>query len=138
MYRLLFHSLYWVCICVLFGMNCLCQIWSVTTGALLDTLCGSDAPVTFVLLYNGFVVSASTAAACVHLWSLEKYDTRHKPTAHIPAGCAHVALAKDADRVFYVRQQSQTEVISWNNLTGRCCCRFQRVFKGFIVVGLIL
>ncbi|XP_054451988.1 NACHT domain- and WD repeat-containing protein 1, partial [Anoplopoma fimbria] len=95
----------------------LIRIWSVTTGALLDTLCGSDSPVTSVVLYHGFVVSASTAAASIHLWSL-KYDTRHKPTAHIPAGCAHVAVTKDADRVFYVRQQSQTEVISWNNNTG--------------------
>ncbi|XP_070765714.1 NACHT domain- and WD repeat-containing protein 1 [Enoplosus armatus] len=95
----------------------LIRIWSVTTGGLLDTLCGSDAPVSSVVLYRGFVVSASTAAAGVRLWSL-KYDDRHKPTAHIPAGCAHVAVTKDADRVFYVRQQSQREVISWNNHTG--------------------
>ncbi|XP_040039870.2 NACHT domain- and WD repeat-containing protein 1 [Gasterosteus aculeatus] len=95
----------------------LIRIWSVTTGALLDTLCGSDAPVTSVVLYYGFVVSASTAAAGVHLWNL-KYDTDHKPVAHIPAGCAHVVVAKDSDRVFYVRQQNQTEVISWNNNTG--------------------
>ncbi|XP_039667435.1 NACHT domain- and WD repeat-containing protein 1 [Perca fluviatilis] len=94
----------------------LIRIWSVTTGALLDTLCGSDTPVTSVLLYNRFVVSASTDATSVHLWNLN-YDTRHKPTAHVPAGCAHVAVTKDADRVFYVRQQSQTEVISWNNNT---------------------
>lgn len=107
---------------LLFCVNLLCQIWSVTTGSLLDTLCGSDAPVTSVVLYNGFVVSASTAAAGVHMWSL-KYDTRHKPTSHIPAGCAHVTLTKDSDQVFYVRQQSQTEVISWNNLTGQCCCK---------------
>ncbi|XP_028442434.1 NACHT domain- and WD repeat-containing protein 1 [Perca flavescens] len=95
----------------------LIRIWSVTTGALLDTLCGSDTPVSSVLLYNRFVVSASTHAASVHVWNLN-YDTRHKPNAHVPAGCAHVAVTKDADRVFYVRQQSQTEVISWNNNTG--------------------
>ncbi|XP_078101592.1 NACHT domain- and WD repeat-containing protein 1-like [Sander vitreus] len=95
----------------------LIRIWSVTTGALLDTLCGSNTPVTSVLLFNRFVVSASTAAASIHLWNLN-YDTCHKPTAHVPAGCAHVAVTQDADRVFYVRQQSQTEVISWNNNTG--------------------
>lgn len=100
-------------------MASLRQVWSVTTGALLDSLCSPDAPVTSVVLYNGFVLSASTAAACIRLWSL-KYNARHKPAAHIPAGCAHVAVTKDADRVFYVRQQSQTEVISWNNLTGQC------------------
>lgn len=94
------------------------QIWSVTTGALLDSLCGSDSPVTSLVLYNNVVISASAAAACVHLWSL-KYDTRHKPVAHIPAGCAHVAVTKDTDQVFYVRQQSQREVISWNSLTGQ-------------------
>jgi len=104
-----------------FCMN-FCQIWSVTTGALLDTLCGSNSPVTSVVLYHGFVVSASTDAASVHLWNL-KYDTRHKPTVHIPTGCAHVAVTKDADRIFYVRHQSQTEVISWNNNTGHFWCK---------------
>ncbi|XP_060890060.1 NACHT domain- and WD repeat-containing protein 1 [Labrus mixtus] len=101
----------------------LIRIWSVTTGSLLDSLCGSDAPVTSVILHKGVVVSASSAAASVHLWSL-KYDERHKPTAHIPAGSAHVALTKDADRVFYIRQQNQTEVIGWNNLTGSLSERF--------------
>ncbi|KAM9358458.1 NACHT domain- and WD repeat-containing protein 1 [Symphorus nematophorus] len=95
----------------------LIRIWSVTTGSLLDSLCGSDAPVTSVFLYNDFVISASAAAAGVLLWSL-KYDSRHKPTARIPAGCAHAAVTKDADQVFFVRQQSHTEVISWNNNTG--------------------
>ncbi|XP_070817792.1 NACHT domain- and WD repeat-containing protein 1 [Chaetodon trifascialis] len=123
----------------------LIRIWSVTTGALLDTLCGSDAAVTAVVLFNGFVVSASTGASCVRLWSL-KYDTRHKPAAHIPAGCAHVAVTKDADRVFYVRQQSQTEVISWNNLTGslserlavsaEVCCLELAQHKRLLLCGL--
>ncbi|XP_044216744.1 LOW QUALITY PROTEIN: NACHT domain- and WD repeat-containing protein 1 [Thunnus albacares] len=123
----------------------LIRIWSVTTGALLDTLCGSDAPVTSLVLYDGFVVSASTAASCIQLWSL-KYDTRHKPTAHIPAGSAHVAITKDADRVFYVRQQSQHEVISWNNHTGslsdrlavsaQVCCLELAQHKRLLICGL--
>ncbi|KAG7513905.1 NACHT domain-containing and WD repeat-containing 1 [Solea senegalensis] len=100
----------------------LIRMWSVTTGALLDTLCGSDAPVTSVLLYKGFVVSASAAAASVHVWSL-KYDGQHKPTARVPSGCAHVAITKDAERVFFVRHPSQTEVISWNNSKGSVCDR---------------
>ncbi|KAM3619409.1 uncharacterized protein V6R79_007732 [Siganus canaliculatus] len=121
------------------------RIWSVTTGALLDSLCGSDAAVTSVLLYNSLVVSASTASVCVHLWSL-KYDDRHKPAGHIPAGCAHVAVDKDADRVFYVRQQSQTEVISWNNNTGalserlavsaEVCCLELAQHKRLLLCGL--
>uniref|UniRef100_A0A8P4KHN5 NACHT domain-containing protein n=2 Tax=Dicentrarchus labrax TaxID=13489 RepID=A0A8P4KHN5_DICLA len=101
----------------------LIRIWSVTTGALLDTLCGSDAPVTSVALYNDFVVSASTAATSFQLWSL-KYNTHHKPTTHIPAGCAHVTVTRDGDQVFFVRQQSQKEVISWNNHTGSLSQRF--------------
>ncbi|XP_042339711.1 NACHT domain- and WD repeat-containing protein 1 [Plectropomus leopardus] len=123
----------------------LIRIWSVTTGSLLDSLRGSDSPVTSVRLYRGFVVSASTAAACVHVWSL-KYDTRHRPVAHVPAGCAHVALTKDADRVFYVRQQSQTEVISWNNNTGclsehlavsaEVCCLELAQHKRLLLCGL--
>ncbi|XP_036971746.1 NACHT domain- and WD repeat-containing protein 1 [Acanthopagrus latus] len=123
----------------------LIRIWSVTTGALLDSLCGSDSPVTSLALYNNLVISASAAAAGVHLWSL-KYDTRHKPVAHIPAGCAHVAITKDTDRVFYVRQQSQTEVISWNNLTGslserlavsaQVCCLELAQNKRLLLCGL--
>lgn len=104
------------------------QIWSVTTGALMDTLCGSLAPVTSVVLYKSFVVSASTAAASIQMWNL-KYDTQHKPTAHIPSGCVHVTVTKDADRVFYVRQPSQTEVISWNNHTGQCLSRDTTAFR---------
>ncbi|XP_034036660.1 NACHT domain- and WD repeat-containing protein 1-like [Thalassophryne amazonica] len=95
----------------------LVRIWSVTTGALLHTLCGSDAPVSSVVLYGGFVVSASTAAAGIHVWSL-KYDTCHKPTGHIPAGSTHVAISKDCDQVFYVQQQNQTEVICWDSESG--------------------
>ncbi|XP_008285789.1 NACHT and WD repeat domain-containing protein 1 [Stegastes partitus] len=123
----------------------LIRVWSVTTGALLDTLCGSEAPVTCVLFYNGFVVSASTAASSVQLWSL-KYDTRHKPTAHIPAGSAHVAITKDADQVFYVRQQSHTEVMSWNNVSGslserlavsaQVCCLELAQHKRLLLCGL--
>ncbi|KAM4738512.1 NACHT domain- and WD repeat-containing protein 1 [Anableps anableps] len=95
----------------------LIRIWSVTTGHLLDALCGCNAPVTSLLLHDGFVVSASTAAASVQLWSLN-YDPRHKPPAHIPAGSAHAAVTKDGNQVFYVRHHSQREVMSWNNRTG--------------------
>ncbi|XP_061593628.1 NACHT domain- and WD repeat-containing protein 1 [Cololabis saira] len=95
----------------------LIRIWSVTTGALLDTLSGSDAPVTSVFFYNSLLVSASTAAGSVHLWNLE-YDTRHKPTTRIPAGSAHAVVTKDGEKVFYVRDQSQREVVSWESLTG--------------------
>lgn len=88
-----------------------------TTGALMDTLCGSHAPVTSVVLHKDSVVSASTSSACVQLWNL-KYDPQHKPMVHIPSGCAHVAVTTDADRVFYVQQPSQSEVISWSYSTG--------------------
>ncbi|XP_071342720.1 NACHT domain- and WD repeat-containing protein 1 [Trachinotus anak] len=123
----------------------LIRIWSVTTGALLDTLCGSDAPVTSVLLYKSFVVSASTATASIQLWNL-KYDPQHKPATHIPSGCAHVAIAKDTDQVFFVRQLSQTEVISWNNHTGslserlavsaQVCCLELAQHKRLLLCGL--
>lgn len=93
-------------------------MWSVTTGALLDSLCGADAPVTCVLLFNDFVVSASTATSSILLWNL-KYDASTKPTIRIPADSAHIALTKDGDQVFYVHQQSHTEVMSWNSHTGQ-------------------
>uniref|UniRef100_A0A3B3BH33 NACHT and WD repeat domain containing 1 n=1 Tax=Oryzias melastigma TaxID=30732 RepID=A0A3B3BH33_ORYME len=64
------------------------QVWSVTTGALLDFFCGSDASVTSLLFFRDFVVSASSTKSAIHLWSL-KYDCRLKHPAHIPAGSAH-------------------------------------------------
>ncbi|KAM3876292.1 NACHT domain- and WD repeat-containing protein 1 [Diretmus argenteus] len=93
------------------------RVWSVTTGVLLDSLCGMEAPISSLALCDGFIVSASTAADCIQLWGL-KYDARHKPRAHIPTGCPHVALTKDCDMVYYVRQERQREVICWNNHTG--------------------
>ncbi|XP_068599724.1 NACHT domain- and WD repeat-containing protein 1 [Brachionichthys hirsutus] len=123
----------------------LIRIWSVLTGTLLDTLCGSEAPVTSVVLHGDLVISASTGVAWLHLWSL-KYDARHKAAAHIPAGCAHAAVTKDASQVFYVRQQSQTEIISWNNLTGslserlsvsaEVCCLELAQHKRLLLCGL--
>lgn len=94
------------------------QVWSLTSGALLDTLCGSHAPVTALRFFSGLLLSASSAATSVHMWNLT-YDARHKPTAHIPAGSAYVAVTKDGDQVFYVRHQSQTEVVSWDHRTGQ-------------------
>ncbi|XP_032427976.1 NACHT domain- and WD repeat-containing protein 1 isoform X1 [Xiphophorus hellerii] len=95
----------------------LIRIWSVTTGRLLDALSGCSAPVTSLLLYDHLVVSASSAADSVQLWSLT-YDPSHKPLPHIPAGSAHSAVTRDGDQVFYVRHQNQREVLSWNNRTG--------------------
>lgn len=92
------------------------QVWSWTSGALLDTLC-SEVPVTRLVLAKDFLLSASAASSCVHLWSL-RYDARHKPAAHVPSGSAHVAITKDADQIFYVRHRNQTEVFSWNNHKG--------------------
>lgn len=94
------------------------QVWSLTSGALLDTLCGSDVPVTALRFFSGLLLSASSAASSVHMWSLT-YDALHKPITHIPAGSAHVAITKDGDQVFYVRHQSQTEVVSWDSRTGQ-------------------
>ncbi|XP_035987690.1 NACHT domain- and WD repeat-containing protein 1 isoform X2 [Fundulus heteroclitus] len=95
----------------------LIRVWSVTTGLLLDVLCGADAPVASLLLYDGLVVSASPAAPAVQLWSL-KYDGSHKRPAHIPAGSAHAAVTRDGDQVFYVQRQSQREVMSWDSRAG--------------------
>lgn len=97
----------------------LSQVWSVTTGVLLDSLCGMDAPVTSLALFDGTIITASGGADYIKLWH-QKYDPQHKPIAHIPAGCPHVALTKDCDMVYYVSRESQKEVISWNCRTGKC------------------
>ncbi|XP_054645596.1 NACHT domain- and WD repeat-containing protein 1 [Dunckerocampus dactyliophorus] len=96
----------------------LIRVWSMTTGALLDVFCGSDAPISSLLFYERFLLSTCAAASCVHVWAV-KYDSRHKPTAHIPAGSAHVAVTKDTEKVFYVSQHEPTQVVSWNNRTGK-------------------
>ncbi|XP_054899849.1 LOW QUALITY PROTEIN: NACHT domain- and WD repeat-containing protein 1 [Poeciliopsis prolifica] len=95
----------------------LIRVWSVTSGRLVDTLCGCSAPVTSLLLDGHWAVSASSAADSVQLWSLT-YDRSHKPLPHIPAGSAHSAVTRDGDQVFYVRHQNQREVLSWNKRTG--------------------
>eukprot|EP00066_Takifugu_rubripes_P010060 XP_003977567.2 PREDICTED: NACHT and WD repeat domain-containing protein 1 [Takifugu rubripes] len=92
------------------------RVWSWTSGALLDTLC-SEVPITTLVLLKDFLLSASAASSCIHLWSL-RYDARHKPAAHVPSGSAHMAITKDADQIFYVRHQNQMEVFSWNNHKG--------------------
>lgn len=89
-----------------------------TTGRLLDSLCGCGAPVTSLLLSDHSVVSASSAADSVQLWSLT-YDPDHKPLPHIPSGSAHSAVTSDGDQVFYVRHQNQREVLRWSNRTGQ-------------------
>ncbi|KAJ0065720.1 hypothetical protein NL108_017248, partial [Boleophthalmus pectinirostris] len=93
------------------------RVWSITTGALLDSLCGLDSPVSSLSLLSDLVVSASSSSTAVKLWTL-RYDTRHKPPAHIPTGSAHCALTRDADRVFYVQNQGHHEVLSWSPETG--------------------
>ncbi|TNM88089.1 hypothetical protein fugu_006310 [Takifugu bimaculatus] len=95
------------------------RVWSWTSGALLDTLC-SEVPITTLVLLKDFLLSASAASSCIHLWSL-RYDARHKPAAHVPSGSAHMAITKDADQIFYVRHQNQMEVFSWNNHKGARC-----------------
>ncbi|XP_055077553.1 NACHT domain- and WD repeat-containing protein 1 [Periophthalmus magnuspinnatus] len=93
------------------------RVWSITTGALLDSLCGLDAPVSSLSLLSDLIVSASSSSTAVKLWTL-RYDTRHKPPAHIPTGSAHSALTRDCDQVFYVQNQGHHEVLSWSPDTG--------------------
>ncbi|KAK7889204.1 hypothetical protein WMY93_024764 [Mugilogobius chulae] len=93
------------------------RVWSITTGALLDSLCGLDAPVSCLSLLSDFIVSASSTSTAVKLWTL-RYDTRHKPAAHIPTGSTHCALTQDCDQVFYVQNQGHHEVLSWSQQTG--------------------
>lgn len=89
-----------------------------TSGALLDTL-SSELPVSRLVFFKDFLLSASAAASCIHLWSLH-YDARHKPADHAPSGSAHVAIGRDAGEVFYVRHEKQTEVLGWSELKGQC------------------
>ncbi|CAB1324586.1 unnamed protein product [Coregonus sp. 'balchen'] len=95
------------------------RVWSITTGNLLDSFLGMDAPVTTLALYEGTVVSASSSAYYLKLWQLPSpNDPQQKPKGCIPAGCPQVALTKDGDMVYYVRNIGQKEVITWNCHTG--------------------
>ncbi|KAM9479394.1 NACHT domain- and WD repeat-containing protein 1 [Salvelinus alpinus] len=95
------------------------RVWSITTGNLLDSFLGMDAPVTTLALYEGTVVSASSSAYYLKLWHLPSpNDPQQRPKGCIPAGCPQVALTKDGDTVYYVRNIGQKEVITWNCHTG--------------------
>ncbi|XP_038859011.1 NACHT domain- and WD repeat-containing protein 1 [Salvelinus namaycush] len=72
------------------------RVWSITTGNLLDSFLGMDAPVTTLALYEGTVVSASSSAYYLKLWHLPSpNDPQQRPKGCIPAGCPQVALTKD-------------------------------------------
>nr|XP_029488034.1 NACHT domain- and WD repeat-containing protein 1 [Oncorhynchus nerka] len=95
------------------------RVWSMTTGNLLDCFLGMDAPVTTLALYEGTVVSASSSAYYLKLWHLPSPNNpQQRPNCCIPAGCPQVALTKDGDTVYYVRNVGQKEVITWNCHTG--------------------
>uniref|UniRef100_A0A8C8GNP9 AAA+ ATPase domain-containing protein n=1 Tax=Oncorhynchus tshawytscha TaxID=74940 RepID=A0A8C8GNP9_ONCTS len=98
---------------------CFLQVWSMTTGNLLDCFLGMDAPVTTLALYEGTVISASSSAYYLKLWHLPSPNNpQQRPNCCIPAGCPQVALTKDGDTVYYVRNVGQKEVITWNCHTG--------------------
>lgn len=115
---LLLPILLWFWVLCFADLCSVAQVWSVTSGALLDTL-SSELPVSRLVFFKDFLLSASAAASCIHLWSLH-YDSRHKPADHTPSGSAHVAIGRDAGEVFYVRHEKQTEVLSWSELKGQC------------------
>uniref|UniRef100_A0A8C8GKV8 AAA+ ATPase domain-containing protein n=1 Tax=Oncorhynchus tshawytscha TaxID=74940 RepID=A0A8C8GKV8_ONCTS len=95
------------------------RVWSMTTGNLLDCFLGMDAPVTTLALYEGTVISASSSAYYLKLWHLPSPNNpQQRPNCCIPAGCPQVALTKDGDTVYYVRNVGQKEVITWNCHTG--------------------
>uniref|UniRef100_A0A3P8ZG22 NACHT and WD repeat domain containing 1 n=1 Tax=Esox lucius TaxID=8010 RepID=A0A3P8ZG22_ESOLU len=120
------------------------RVWSITTGNLLDTFLGMGAPVTTLALCEGTVISASSSAYYLKLWKLPSpNDPQRSPGGCIPTGYSQVALTKDGDMVYFVRNGGRKEVIAWNcsstdtmAVSAEVCCLELAQHKRLLFCGL--
>lgn len=93
------------------------KIWGLITGQLLDSFSGIGSPVIFLSLYNNVIISASTTSDCLKLWQPD-YDPKHKSQPCIPANCPRVVVCKDANTVYFIREEDRTKVYTWSFSEG--------------------
>uniref|UniRef100_A0A673LBW1 NACHT domain- and WD repeat-containing protein 1-like n=1 Tax=Sinocyclocheilus rhinocerous TaxID=307959 RepID=A0A673LBW1_9TELE len=95
----------------------LTRVWSVTTGALLDWIGVMDSAVSSLAVHQRTIISASVIANQLKVWQLD-YNTKHRSKSFIPAYYPLVALSKDGDTVFYVKEGNKTQVFTWSCSEG--------------------
>uniref|UniRef100_A0AAY5EIB3 AAA+ ATPase domain-containing protein n=1 Tax=Electrophorus electricus TaxID=8005 RepID=A0AAY5EIB3_ELEEL len=93
------------------------RVWGLITGQMLDSISGMGSPVSFLSVYDGTIISASTSSPCLKLWQLD-YDPKHKSQTCIPANCSRVVISKDGNTVHLVREEDRTKVLTWSSNEG--------------------
>ncbi|XP_030640015.1 NACHT domain- and WD repeat-containing protein 1 [Chanos chanos] len=100
------------------------RVWSLTTGNLLDSFNVIGFPVTSLMTYNRFIVSASIRCRELHLWSLD-YNSQHRLKACMPPQCPQVTLSKDGDTVYFVKPGNGKDIFTWSSSKGLSGHRMQ-------------
>uniref|UniRef100_A0A672MC92 NACHT and WD repeat domain containing 1 n=1 Tax=Sinocyclocheilus grahami TaxID=75366 RepID=A0A672MC92_SINGR len=121
------------------------KVWSVTTGALLDWIGVMDSAVASLAVHQRTIISASVIANQLKVWQLD-YNTKHRSKTFIPAYCPLVALSKDGDTVFYVKEGDETEIFTWScseglrsdsmDVSSEVCCMELAQQKRLLFCGL--
>uniref|UniRef100_A0A8C2K4B0 NACHT and WD repeat domain containing 1 n=1 Tax=Cyprinus carpio TaxID=7962 RepID=A0A8C2K4B0_CYPCA len=120
-------------------------VWSVTTGALLDWIGVMDSAVSSLAVHQRTIISASVIANQLKVWQLD-YNTKHRSKSFIPAYYPLVALSKDGDTVFYVKEGNKTQVFTWScseglgsdnmDVSSEVCCMELAQQKRLLFCGL--
>uniref|UniRef100_A0A8C1RHS7 NACHT and WD repeat domain containing 1 n=1 Tax=Cyprinus carpio TaxID=7962 RepID=A0A8C1RHS7_CYPCA len=121
------------------------KVWSVTTGALLDWIGVMDSAVSCLAVHQRTIISASVIANQLKVWQLD-YNTKHRSKSFIPAYYPLVALSKDGDTVFYVKEGNKTQVFTWScseglgsdnmDVSSEVCCMELAQQKRLLFCGL--
>uniref|UniRef100_A0A8C2K2G8 NACHT and WD repeat domain containing 1 n=1 Tax=Cyprinus carpio TaxID=7962 RepID=A0A8C2K2G8_CYPCA len=121
------------------------KVWSVTTGALLDWIGVMDSAVSSLAVHQRTIISASVIANQLKVWQLD-YNTKHRSKSFIPAYYPLVALSKDGDTVFYVKEGNKTQVFTWScseglgsdnmDVSSEVCCMELAQQKRLLFCGL--
>ncbi|XP_059385042.1 NACHT domain- and WD repeat-containing protein 1 [Carassius carassius] len=121
------------------------RVWSVTTGALLDWIGVMDSAVSSLAVHQRTIISASVIANQLKVWQLD-YNTKNRSKSFIPAYYPLVALSKDGDTVFYVKEGNKTQVFTWScseglwsdsmDVSSEVCCMELAQQKRLLFCGL--
>ncbi|KAK6467567.1 NACHT domain- and WD repeat-containing protein 1 [Huso huso] len=93
------------------------RVWSLSSGALLDSFSGMGVSVTALVLVEDTLISASRHAYYLKLWRLH-YDPRNKTTAPVPACSLLTAVSHHGEYVYFLKPGDRKKVIVWDYLQG--------------------
>ncbi|XP_063770572.1 NACHT domain- and WD repeat-containing protein 1 [Pseudophryne corroboree] len=95
------------------------RVWSLSKrGTLLDSFYGMGMPVTGLALMGRTLISSSSNAYYLKLWTLD-YNEKHKtlPPFQDCSGC--VALSNTGERVYFPKTGDKHKIVVWDTVNGR-------------------